>query len=221
VAGDPDIVSRSVYVSGLSYETTDQELLDHFVGVGPVVRAVVLRQRREGNAKSSMGCGVVEFSSSEVAIKAVAEMTDSELNGRKIRCREDRLPSADGGADVKSMEGDAPLASASASASLKAAAPPRKAAAGGGAIDEASRVPEPTKVFVTGLSWETTSEDLGHYFSSIGPVANTEVLTTRKGRSMGSGVVQFADESFVSAAVAQLGGKDFMGRRIGVRQYFQ
>jgi RNA recognition motif-containing protein len=57
--------------------------------------AAVLRQRRNGNTKSSMGCGVVEYSTREIALEAVEIMNETELKGRMIRCREDRVPGED------------------------------------------------------------------------------------------------------------------------------
>lgn len=55
-----------------------------------VKNAVVLRKNRRGKP-SSLGCGVVEFDSASVAQYAVSVLNESELDGRTIKCREDRL----------------------------------------------------------------------------------------------------------------------------------
>lgn len=53
---------------------------------GDVVHADII----EGNDGRSKGCGIVEYSSAREARRAISEMTDTELNGRPIFCREDR-----------------------------------------------------------------------------------------------------------------------------------
>lgn len=89
VVADPSVVSRSVYVSGLAWSTTDEQLKAHFSSSAPVNTAVVLRKTRGGKS-FSLGCGVVEFMSPDAAQYAVTQMNDTELDGRVIKCREDR-----------------------------------------------------------------------------------------------------------------------------------
>ena len=95
MAGDPEITTRSVYVMGLTWDTDDAELADHFRQAGTVVSSSILRQRRGGASKASMGCGVVEFTNREMALHACQVLNLTELKGRQIRCREDRNPDAD------------------------------------------------------------------------------------------------------------------------------
>ena len=52
--------------------------------------AVVLRKNRRGKS-ASMGCGVVEFETPSAAQNAVMLLNDTELDGRIIKCREDRV----------------------------------------------------------------------------------------------------------------------------------
>ena len=85
--------------------------------------------------------------------------------------------------------------------------PPRGAKVEGG-----PKVTEPTKVFVTSLTWDTTEDDLEGYFSTVGAVLGTEILASRKGRSMGSGVVEFADAASVPLAIAKLSNTDLKGK---------
>lgn len=77
---------RRVYVGNLSWEVAWQDLKDHMVEAGEVVRAEVIK---EPNGRSK-GCGIVEFASDEGAKKAIATLTDTELKGRRIFVREDR-----------------------------------------------------------------------------------------------------------------------------------
>ena len=210
IAGDPEITGRSLYVTGLTWDTEEEELAKHFSQAGPVVSAAVLRQRRNGNTKSSMGCGVVEYATREIALAAVAIMSETELKGRIIRCREDRVPEEDGVAE------ESPEAHTAHTAVAAPATKPdhttKKATSG---------IAEPTKVFVTSLTWDTTEDDLAEYFGLVGAVSSATILSSRKGRSMGSGIVEFADKSSVAEAIARLSNVDFKGRVIAVREYFQ
>ena len=211
IAGDPEITSRSLYVTGLTWDTEEDELIQHFTQAGTVVSAAVLRQRRNGNTKSSMGCGVVEFASREIAMAAVAIMNETELKGRMIRCREDRVPE-----EEEAAVEDVPDARHGAVATVSPRArvePATKKTLGA--------IAEPTKVFVTSLTWDTTEDDLAQYFGLVGAVTSTTILSSRKGRSMGSGIVEFADKASVAEAISRLSNVDFKGRVIAVREYFQ
>lgn len=95
VADNPEIASRSIYVSGLPWDTTDEELAAHFSHIGIITSAVVLRRNRvrgETTSSLSMGCGVVEFQLADAAKRAVDTMAATVLKGRAIKCREDRIP---------------------------------------------------------------------------------------------------------------------------------
>lgn len=211
IAGDPEITSRSLYVTGLTWDTEEDELIQHFTQAGTVVSAAVLRQRRNGNTKSSMGCGVVEFASREIAMAAVAIMNETELKGRMIRCREDRVPD-----EEEAAVEEVPDARHGAVATVSPRArvePATKKTLGA--------IAEPTKVFVTSLTWDTTEDDLAQYFGLVGAVTSTTILSSRKGRSMGSGIVEFADKASVAEAISRLSNVDFKGRVIAVREYFQ
>ena len=211
IAGDPEITSRSLYVTGLTWDTEEDELIEHFTKAGAVISAAILRQRRNGNTKSSMGCGVVEYATREIAVEAVAIMNETELKGRMIRCREDRVPDDDEVAPEESP--DVPHSTVAAVAPRTRTENPTRKTTGS--------IAEPTKVFVTSLTWDTTEDDLAQYFGQIGTVSSTTVLSSRKGRSMGSGIVEFADKSSVAEAISRLSNVDFKGRVIAVREYFQ
>ncbi|GMF12002.1 unnamed protein product [Phytophthora lilii] len=77
-----------VYVGNLSWNVKWQELKDHMKKVGTVVHADVLE---ESNGRSK-GCGLVEYATQEEAAKAIAELNNTELEGRLIFVREDREP---------------------------------------------------------------------------------------------------------------------------------
>jgi RNA recognition motif-containing protein len=73
------------------------------------------------------------------------------------------------------------------------------------------------KLFVGGLSWNTTSEQLKAAFAAIGPVTDAVVITDREtGRSRGFGFVTYANDADADRALADLGGTMLDGRAIKV-----
>ncbi|EKX39611.1 hypothetical protein GUITHDRAFT_160003 [Guillardia theta CCMP2712] len=77
---------RRVYVGNLSWECKWQDLKDHMRTAGNVLHADVMT----GPDGRSKGCGLVEFSSPEEAVRAIQELNETELMGRMIFVREDR-----------------------------------------------------------------------------------------------------------------------------------
>ncbi|KAG0300819.1 hypothetical protein BGZ98_008847 [Dissophora globulifera] len=74
-----------------------------------------------------------------------------------------------------------------------------------------------TKLFVGGLSWNTTDDSLRHGFSEHGEVVDAIVVKDREtGRSRGFGFVTFADSDSADRAVNALNEREFDGRQIKV-----
>lgn len=70
------------------------------------------------------------------------------------------------------------------------------------------------KLFVGGLSWETTQENLQRYFSRYGEVIDCVVMkNSESGRSRGFGFVTFSDPGNV-ALVLQNGPHQLDGRTV-------
>lgn len=61
---------------------------------------------------------------------------------------------------------------------------------------------EQGKIFVGGLSWETTQDGLLNYFSRFGEVVDSVVMCNETGRSRGFGFVTFRDPSCVATVLA-------------------
>ena len=89
-ARPPPVGGASVYVGNLSWETSWQDLKDHFRAAGDVSHADVM-QEHDGRSK---GCGIVSFVSARDAANAIRQLHDTELHGRKIFVREDREAAA-------------------------------------------------------------------------------------------------------------------------------
>mmetsp|Transcript_82300 Transcript_82300/g.133559 ORF Transcript_82300/g.133559 Transcript_82300/m.133559 type:complete len:219 (-) Transcript_82300:496-1152(-) len=86
VQGSPEDDDKRVFVGNLAWSTNGQGLKDHFSQCGELLRADVFTER----SGRSRGCGLVEFSSAEMAKNAMDSMNNTELDGRPIFVREDR-----------------------------------------------------------------------------------------------------------------------------------
>jgi RNA recognition motif-containing protein len=75
-------MARKLYVGGLSYETTDDQLREAFAKFGTVESAKVIKDRDSDRSK---GFGFVEMSSDSEAEKAMEGLNGTLLDGRQIR----------------------------------------------------------------------------------------------------------------------------------------
>ena len=75
------------------------------------------------------------------------------------------------------------------------------------------------KLFVGGLSFNTSDDGLREAFERFGEVIEAKVINDREtGRSRGFGFVTFVDEQSARSAIADLDGKDLDGRTIKVNE---
>lgn len=75
------------------------------------------------------------------------------------------------------------------------------------------------KLFVGGLSWNTTDESLFEAFAQFGEVSEAKVILDREtGRSRGFGFVTFNDGESAQSAVEQMNGTELDGRAIRVNE---
>ncbi|MBK8479734.1 MAG: RNA-binding protein [Proteobacteria bacterium] len=75
-------MSTKVYVGGLAWATSDEELQESFQSFGEITEAVVIKDRDTGRSR---GFGFVTFADPDGATKAIAEMNGATLAGRTIR----------------------------------------------------------------------------------------------------------------------------------------
>ncbi len=80
-------MAMKLYVGGLEYGVTDQELSDLFATEGKVVSATVIKDKYSGQSK---GFGFVEMEDLKEGQKAIKSLDGKELNGRAIRVSEAR-----------------------------------------------------------------------------------------------------------------------------------
>jgi RNA recognition motif-containing protein len=76
-----------IYVGGLPYQTTDQDLVDLFAQAGQVTSAVVIVDRASGRSK---GFGFVEMSNDQEARAAIEKLNGTTLGDRTITVNEAR-----------------------------------------------------------------------------------------------------------------------------------
>jgi len=75
------VTSERLYVGNISYQTSDEDLIELFEKFGDVRSAEVVRHR--GSARSK-GYAFVEMNNVDAATKAAQELHDHEYMGRKI-----------------------------------------------------------------------------------------------------------------------------------------
>jgi len=76
-----------IYVGGLPYQTTEQDLLDLFAQVGHVTSATVITDRASGRSK---GFGFLDMSNDQEARTAIERLNGTILGNRTIVVNEAR-----------------------------------------------------------------------------------------------------------------------------------
>jgi RNA recognition motif-containing protein len=71
-----------LFIGGLAWHTDDSTLRAKFEEFGQVEEAVVVKDRDTGRSR---GFGFVRFASDQDADLAIAQMNDTEFDGRRIR----------------------------------------------------------------------------------------------------------------------------------------
>lgn len=76
-----------------------------------------------------------------------------------------------------------------------------------------------TKLFVGGLPYSTTDDQLRELFASFGTVESAKVIVDREtNRSKGFGFVEMSNDQEAQEATKQLNGKEVEGRNITVNE---
>lgn len=75
------------------------------------------------------------------------------------------------------------------------------------------------KLFVGGIPWATTSDDLQQLFAAHGNVTSATVITDKmSGRSRGFGFVEFENDGEADAAMNALNNSQYGGRTLVVKE---
>lgn len=91
-------MAMKLYVGGLAYGITDQQLQELFADQGEVASATVIKDRFTGQSK---GFGFVEMTDIKAGQQAITAMNGKEIEGRTITVNEarpqEKRPSFGGG----------------------------------------------------------------------------------------------------------------------------
>lgn len=74
-------MTTKLYVGGIPYSSTNNDLMAHFGAAGSVVSAQIIIDKMTNRSK---GFGFVEMSSEEEANKAIEMFHDKEFQGRRL-----------------------------------------------------------------------------------------------------------------------------------------
>lgn len=75
---------------------------------------------------------------------------------------------------------------------------------------------EPNKIFIKGLSYSATNDDLRNCFKEFGKIRDVRIVLKRNGQSKGCAYIEFEDEKAASHAVFKMNDKEFLGRTLSV-----
>lgn len=76
-----------------------------------------------------------------------------------------------------------------------------------------------TKLYVGGLSYSTTEDELREYFSQAGNITSVAIIIDKmSGRSKGFGFVEMSTEDEANSAISMFNGKEFGGRTLTVNE---
>jgi RNA recognition motif-containing protein len=74
-------MNKRLFVAGLPFSSTQDELRDLFASVGNVTSASIITDRETGRSK---GFGFVEMETPEEAESAITKLNDTDFGGRKL-----------------------------------------------------------------------------------------------------------------------------------------
>jgi RNA recognition motif-containing protein len=217
-------MTTRVFVGNLAFSANDLTLQEAFAEAGEVSGAsVVTRGRR------SLGYGFVDMASAEGAQAAVDKLDGKDLFGRtvKVEIAKERPAPVEGEAKKprnpkkrkakkapKKADGEATEgASAEGAEGAKKNAPKKKKKK-----TRAPRKPQGPKVdsetvlFVAGLPFDYSDDDLKSLFEAYSP-ASAHVVRTLTGRSRGYGFVEVADKATQLKVIDEMNGKELNENR--------
>ena len=80
-------MAKKLYIGGLPYSTTEDQLREAFSQAGAVSSAVIIMDKMSGRSK---GFGFVEFDSDDDATKAIDMWNGKDFGGRTLTVNEAR-----------------------------------------------------------------------------------------------------------------------------------
>ncbi|CAM9489317.1 unnamed protein product [Ascophyllum nodosum] len=178
-------VNKKIFVRGLPWETTDQSLRAVFEQYGEIAEATVVMDKM---TQKSKGYGFVTFKGMDSAQAALIN-PEKMIDGRMSLCNLAALRSSQ----------PLPQRAAGLPGVMQGGIQGGTVGLGASAEDVSAR-----KIFIRGLSWDTTADSLRALFSPYGELEDVVVTTDRAtGKSKGYGFVTFRYATSANAAVAE------------------
>lgn len=87
-------MSTKLYVGNISFNTSNQDLIDLFSSAGTVSSANIIEDRETGRSR---GFGFVEMSSPAEAQEAISTLNGKEIDGRTLKVNEAKPQNNDRG----------------------------------------------------------------------------------------------------------------------------
>jgi RNA recognition motif-containing protein len=84
----------NIYVGNMNFNLSNEDLFNLFSQFGEVSSAKIINDKESGRSK---GFGFVEMENAEDALKAIASLNESEVQGRKLIVNEARPQDKSGG----------------------------------------------------------------------------------------------------------------------------
>lgn len=190
---DPNSLgSPNLFIGNLDYDVTTEEVLELVHPLGAVVSGAV-EERWDGRSR---GFAIVQMATIDDAVNVALALNGADHWGRPLKVHEDHGSGKPARKDNDSR-------------------PKRRR----------REYPEPsgppvitTRLFVNNIPYQASEDDLDAFFNVIGPVAESRVLRSRGGRSMGCAVIEYNDIADAHTALEQLQNADFLGRTIFIRE---
>ena len=183
--------SVKLFVGGLSWDTTEAMLVEAFGAYGGeegVLDVVVMRDKGTGKPR---GFGFVTVADQETADRVCAGK--HTIDGRVVEAKVSVPPGESHGARSETLPGGS------------GAAPPPHASQG-------------RKIFVGGLSPETTDDDFRCYFETFGDIVESQIMQDHMtGRSRGFGFITYATEEGVQAVYTHGRHHELRGKQVEVK----
>jgi RNA recognition motif-containing protein len=185
---------------------------------------------------------LVQFSSVEEARRAISTLNDTDHMGLILRCREAQpavpMPPPPPCAAkptaayvTKPAYGNKPVnkpVHAQATTASNAVPTHGSFPSDGKKIKASAKTPQaaiepkpnPFKCCASNFPFEVTNEELHEYFSTIGVVKSAEINYTKRGRNVGTAIIEYEDSACVHMAIGQLNDSYLMGRELKVKECF-
>lgn len=88
----------NIYVGNMNFNLSNEDLFNLFSQFGEVSSAKIINDKETGRSK---GFGFVEMENAEDALKAIASLNESDVQGRKLIVNEARPQEKSGGGGYK------------------------------------------------------------------------------------------------------------------------